>query len=122
YDQGPSSFLKAIQKLYDDTQLSFEAYTQIMNDPAADDFQYFRGSELDRMEMSILDRYKYYNNPEGNLRPSDNSGESFSTAATNIPDGEDINRDNTLSEAENYFQFKIPLRPNEMQIGQNFIT
>src|SRR5690606_34947393 len=42
YDQGPSSFLKAIQKLYDDTQLSFEAYTQIMNDPAADDFQYFR--------------------------------------------------------------------------------
>nr|WP_262486821.1 cell surface protein SprA [Geofilum rubicundum] len=122
YGQSPSSFLTAIENLHASGNLSDEAYERIMNDPAADDFQYFRGSELDRMEMSILDRYKYYNNPEGNSRPSENSGESYSTAATNIPDGEDINRDNTLSESENYYQFEIPLRPGEMEIGQNYIT
>ncbi|MCA1745386.1 MAG: cell surface protein SprA, partial [Bacteroidales bacterium] len=122
YAQGPSSFLSVIDNMYENGQISEAARRQIFNDPAADDFQYFRGSTLDQNEVSILDRYKYYNNPEGNSRPSDNSGESYSTAATNIPDGEDINRDNTLSESENYFQFKVPLRPNEMEIGKNFIT
>jgi cell surface protein SprA len=117
-----NSFLSVIDNMYANGQISEAAHTRIVNDPAADDFQYFRGSELDQNEVSILDRYKFYNNPEGNSRPSDNSGESFSTAATNIPDGEDINRDNTLSEAENYFQFEVPLRPGEMEIGQNYIT
>ncbi|MCX6197236.1 MAG: cell surface protein SprA, partial [Flavobacteriia bacterium] len=35
---------------------------------------------------------------------------------------EDINTDNNLSETENYFQYKVKLRPNEMQVGSNFIT
>lgn len=122
YRQGNDSFLELIDNMYINLQLSEEAYASIINDPAADDFKYFRGSEHDRRQASILERYKYYNNPEGNSRPSEYSGESFSTAATNIPDGEDINRDNTLSEAENYFQYKITLQPGQMEIGQNYIT
>lgn len=120
--QGNNAFLEAIENMYAQGQLSEEAYRTIINDPAGDDFRYFRGADLDRLRVSILDRYKYYNNPEGNSRPSEYSGESFSTAGTNIPDGEDINRDNTLSESESYFQYKIRLEPGQMQIGRNYIS
>ena len=42
--------------------------------------------------------------------------------ATTLPDGEDINKDNTLSEAERYYQYVLDLRPDNMEIGKNFIT
>ncbi len=35
---------------------------------------------------------------------------------------EDINQDNTLSEAESYYQYMIDLSPDKLTIGQNFIT
>ena len=102
--------------------LNPEAMQKFREDPAADDFHYYRGSDFDRDQKSILERYKDFNNPEGNSRPSEESGESYSTAATTIPDGEDINGDNTLSEAENYWQYRIQLNPNNMEIGENYIT
>src|SRR5690606_3477029 len=120
--QGNNAFLDAIENMYAQGQLSEEAYRTFINDPAGDDFRYFRGADLARMRVSILDRYKYYNNPEGNSKPSEYSGESFSTAGTNIPDGEDINRDNTLSESESYFQYQIRIEPGQMQIGNNYIS
>lgn len=122
YRQGTHPYLNIVDNLYATGAISEAAYNQIINDPAADDFQYYRGSQHDRNQTSILDRYKDFNNPEGNSRPSEFSGEPYSTAATTIPDSEDINRDNTLSESESYFQYKIPLRPNEMEVGKNYIT
>ncbi|MBI5539965.1 MAG: cell surface protein SprA, partial [Bacteroidia bacterium] len=38
------------------------------------------------------------------------------------PNTEDINRDNTLSEFESYFQYKIQMRPDKLQVGQNYIV
>jgi len=42
--------------------------------------------------------------------------------STTLPDVEDINRDNTLSESERYYQYMIDLHPDNMEIGKNFIT
>jgi cell surface protein SprA len=39
-----------------------------------------------------------------------------------MPDVEDINLDNTLSENESYFQYKIKLSPDRMNVGENYIT
>ncbi|MEO7049746.1 MAG: cell surface protein SprA, partial [Ferruginibacter sp.] len=67
--------------------------------------------------------YKDYNNPEGNS-PIDNGGQ-FSSAQTLYPDAEDLNRDNTLNETEEYFQYSVDLKPSaatQMQIGTNFIV
>jgi len=122
YTKNPHPFITIIENLYGTGNLTEEAYEQIMEDPAADDYHYYRGSDYDREETSILDRYKYLNNPEGNSVPSEYSDESYSTAATTLPDVEDINRDNTLSESENYYQYKISLRPEDMEVGENFIT
>ncbi|RHV96150.1 cell surface protein SprA [Odoribacter sp. OF09-27XD] len=50
------------------------------------------------------------------------SPESYPTAATNLPDVEDINGDNTLNETEAFFRYKLKLTPQGMKVGENFIT
>ena len=112
-----------LQKMIIDGGISTSdpAYINALEDPSSDDFHYFRGSDYDSQELAILERYKYYNNTEGNSVTTDNSPESYPTASTTIPDSEDINRDNTLSETESYFQYKIRLFPG-MNIGDSYIS
>lgn len=103
-------------------KLSPEVFEKFWNDPAGDNFHYFRGTDYDQQELGILERYKYINNTEGNSRDNNNSPERYSTSVKTMPDIEDINEDNTLNEFEKYFQYKITLNPNEMVIGKNKIT
>jgi len=93
-----------------------------LNDPAGDNYRYYRGAELDANRVSILNRYKYFNGPEGNSAASEDSPEKFDVASKNVPDVEDINQDNTLNEFERYFQYKVSIRPNDTVVGQNYIT
>ncbi|MCD6091882.1 MAG: cell surface protein SprA, partial [Bacteroidales bacterium] len=104
--------------------VSSQAFTQANADPSADNFHYFRGTDYDENDQysSILERYKKYNGPEGNSPASEFSNEAYPTMATTLPDVEDINRDNTLSESERYYQYVIDLHPDNMEIGKNFIT
>ncbi len=96
--------------------------TSIINDPAEDDFHYFRGSDYDAAELGILERYKKYNGMEGNSPTSDQSPESYPTSGSTLPDMEDINRDNTLNETESYYQYRVSLRPQDMVVGSNYIV
>lgn len=91
-----------------------------INDLTGDKYHYFRGSDYDSKQLGILDRYKRYNGLAGNSITDEN--ESFSTAATSNPDVEDLNQDYTLSETESYFQYKVSLDPNNMKIGNNYIS
>lgn len=101
-----------------------EAYQKAIDDPSSDNFQYFRGANLDNDSRysSILERYKNFNGPEGNSPTDEQNPEAYPTSATSLPNVEDINRDNTLSEAERYFQYRIKLDPNNMNVGENFIA
>ena len=101
---------------------SSEAYRQALADPSADDFRYYRSSFYDESDVKINDRYKYFNNPEGNSPVDSDSDEDYMTSGTAYPNVEDINRDNTLSEAENYYQYEIDLNPSRMVIGENHIV
>ena len=101
---------------------SSEAYRLAAEDPSADNFHYYRGSDYDEADVKINDRYKYYNNPEGNSREDADNVESYPTSATTLPNVEDINKDNTLSETENYYQYEIELDPAHMVIGENHIV
>lgn len=101
-----------------------EVYRQALADPSNDNYQFYRGDHLDAIKANILERYKRYNNPQGNSPVADNNSQ-FSTAATLYPDGEDVNRDNTLNETEEYFQYTVNLKPPtdpSMTIGQNYIV
>lgn len=97
-----------------------EVYDSIAADPAGDNYHYFRGGDYDAAQRGIIERYKYFNNTEGNS-PSDSDNE-YSSAAKVTPDVEDANQDFTMDEYENYFQYRISLRPEDMQVGRNYIT
>ncbi len=117
-DQGAPSYLDLVAAAYGTNS---GAYQQALNDPGNDDYHYYRGSDYDADKVSILDRYKQYNNTQGNS-PVGNSVESYPTAATTFPDAEDINQDQTLSKTEAYYQYRISLRPEDMRVGTNYIT
>ena len=92
------------------------------NDPAGDNYHHFRGSDYDDQQLSILERYKRYNGAEGNSPAQNNPDETYSTSATTVPNAEDINQDNTLNEYEKYYQYRISLRRNDMEVGRNYIV
>jgi len=101
-----------------------EAYKQAIADPSSDDYHYYRGSDFDSdpRYASITERYKKYNGPEGNSPADAQNKETYKTTATNFPNKEDINRDNTLSESERYYQYHIKLDPADMVVGKNHIA
>src|SRR5690606_14475139 len=74
----------------------------------------------------ILKRYENYNGTEGNSKTSQQSLEAIgieNSASTSLPDGEDINRDNNSTKADEYYQYKISIRPQDLaSVGSNFIT
>ena len=111
------TFLKSIEG-----KISKAAYDSIWADPAGDNYHYFRGSDLDRMEAPILLRYKYINNPQGNSPDNDSRTEGYDTSYKTTPDVEDINQDYTLNEYEKYYQYRISIRPEDLVVGQNYIV
>ena len=111
------TFLKTIEG-----KISKAAYDSIWADPAGDNYHYFRGSDLDRMEAPILLRYKYINNPQGNSPDNDSRTEGYDTSYKTTPDVEDINQDYTLNEYEKYYQYRISIRPEDLVVGRNYIV
>ncbi len=102
-----------------------EAYRNIYEDPSSDNYRYFRRGIWDTVQHSsnkIADRYKYYNNPDGNSPSNEDNPESYPTQQTNYPNTEDISGDNTLNEAENYYQYEVELDPDRMTVGEGYIT
>ena len=99
-----------------------EVFDSIAADPANDNYHHYRGSDYDDAQLNIFNRYKYYNNPEGNSATSSASNESYNTSAKTTPDIEDANQDFTMDEYENFFQYKISLRRQDMQVGRNYIS
>jgi cell surface protein SprA len=97
-----------------------------IGDPSNDDYNFYRDDNYDADALNILERYKKYNGMEGNSPTQEMSAtmnaEGYPTQATNMPDIEDINQDNNLSESESYFQYKVSLRPNDLQVGKNYVT
>ncbi len=106
--------------------ISAAAKAQMIADPSNDDYRFYRDDRYDAQEANILDRYKKFRGLEGNsptIEMSDTmNADGYPTQATNQPDMEEFNNNNTLDETESYFQYKVSLRPNDMQEGKNFIT
>lgn len=93
-----------------------------MNDPAGDNYHFYRSPYYDSIQASILDRYKHYNGVEGNSLSPDQSDNPQYQSSKSIPDAEDINQDNTLNEYEKYFQYKVSIRPEDLEVGKNYIA
>ena len=92
------------------------------NDPAGDNYHFYRGHDYDNAQTSILDRYKRYNGTENNSRSPEEMNDSYYQSSKSVPDVEDINQDNTLNEYERYYQYRISLCPDSLEVGKNCIT
>lgn len=94
-----------------------------LNDPAGDNYHYYKGSDYDDREANIFDRYKYYNGTQGN---STASQDKYTSSATTTPDAEDLNGDNTLNESEQYYEYIVNIEKdvfqNEASWEENYIT
>jgi cell surface protein SprA len=124
-DDGERAYFDTsyVQKVATRFGSSSQAYVSAANDPSFDNYQYYLSSSVwDPIQASILERYKKYNKHQGNSQTQDQSGESYATSATNIPDNEDINRDYTLNDIEEYYEYKIDIDKSKLIVGQNFIT
>ncbi|MBC7947906.1 MAG: cell surface protein SprA [Chitinophagaceae bacterium] len=95
-------------------------FARVQADPSADNFKPYRDESYDQANAGILRRYKDINNPHGNS-PIANNNSQFVNAFTQYPDAEELNRDNTLNEVEEYFQYKVDIKPF-MNAGSNYIT
>jgi len=93
-----------------------------LNDPAGDNYHFYRGYDYDEQRLSILDRYKRYNGVEGNSQSPEEVDDPLYQSARSTPDVEDINQDNTLNEYERYFQYRVSIRPQDLVVGTNYIT
>ncbi len=133
-DAGYDGLTDANEKLFfsdfvqwvESSGLTTAAKNAILADPANDNYNYFRDDRYDEQELDVIQRYKLYNNPQGNSPTNEFSAQlnndGYPTTARQTPDIEDINQDNNLNESESYFQYKIDMRPQSMVVGRNFIT
>lgn len=94
-------------------------------DPSSDDFVFFRDASYDAAQERTIVRYSKYTNPEGNTPAAageDGQTRSYGAQAPNI---EDVNRDNTLSETESYYQYRVHISKSDINpnsIGTNYIV
>jgi cell surface protein SprA len=93
-------------------------FIKVKNDPSNDNFRYYRDPTFTAND-GILERYKNFNGFQGNSKISGAS--SLVEASTLYPDDEDRNRDNTLNETEEYFEYEVDIKKN-MGVGSNYIV
>ncbi|MFM2228967.1 MAG: hypothetical protein RL607_225 [Bacteroidota bacterium] len=84
-------------------------------DPAADNYNYYLNANGD-----VLERYKSYNNVQGNS-PVDVT--DTNRGSTTIPDVEDVNRDNTMNTINAYYEYRVNVSQASLSnVGANYIT
>lgn len=110
-----NDYLSKLQKV-----VSPSVYNELIKDPSSDDFHYFKSAKYDSANSTIVDRYMDYNGMDNNSPEAGNSIEVPSSYTT--PDMEDINDDNTMSDNESFFEYKVELKRGQMKVGQNYIT
>ena len=115
-----TKFLNYITTLTNNFGANSPIVQQANADPSGDNFKPYRDASYDQQNAGILQRYKQINNPHGNS-PVAGASDQFTNAFTLYPDQEELNRDNTMNELEEYFQYRVDIKPN-MIAGANFIT
>lgn len=101
--------------------LNPSAYSAVAKDPSNDDYVSYRSNDFPP-NTTVLEKYKRNAMLEGNSQVDPNN--IISTAATSIPDQEDLNYDKSLNEIESYYSYDISLDTmgSNNQLRSPFIT
>ena len=101
--------------------LNPSAQEVVISDPSADDFKHYFDPEFDATNAQILERYKNFNGMDGNS-PITTTADDIARSATQTPDNEDLNADNTLNELEEFYEYDIDLEKGLLDIGGEYIV
>lgn len=112
-----SVYISQIENMFGQNSL---AYQRAIADPSTDDYKFYLDNSFNDFNASIVQRYRNFNGYQGNSPVITTAGVTGSYQT--IPNIEDINRDNTIEQTEQYFQYKISLRPQDLVVGKNYIT
>lgn len=96
------------------------AFQYVLEDPSGDNFRSYVGPVYEGGNANVIERYKFYNNQESNA-PITQANEGTVAVGKATPDNEDLNKDNTINDLEQYYEYAINLKPR-MEVGQNFIV
>lgn len=106
-------FINSLSSILDANTLE-----NLKNDPSSDNYEHYALDEND--ERSILTRYLNFNGLDNNSPVSD--GSLILRSSKTTPDNEDLNDDKTLNIANNYFQYKLDLTPNQLTTENPYIV
>jgi cell surface protein SprA len=123
-DENERQFYNQWLAAITNSSLGQNAKNTITADPAGDNFKFYLDGSFEdenspNFRPGLLARYRQFNNPEGNSPV--NQSQNLNPSATNLPDMEDLNRDNSLNENEAYFRYKINF-PKTIEGGQEVIN
>lgn len=100
-------------------------YQQAQKDPANDNFLHYLEENFTTEDADIIGRYSSYQGLQGNSNP-DRYGSGKYTgmpkSASTTPNDEDINRDFTMNQSEDYYQYRIKINAADLQIGKNYVA
>lgn len=99
-------------------------YQEAKLDPSNDNFLHYLESTWDQPGGHIIQRYSRYQGQQNNSNPDKFSGKYSGMPKSNSPspNDEDVNKDFTMNQSEDYFQYKINISANDLQIGKNYVT
>ncbi|GAA5039647.1 cell surface protein SprA [Marivirga lumbricoides] len=117
-DEEADFYSEFISEVNSNPVLTPEARQQILNDPSADNFRYFLGDEFDSRQAPLLERYKNFNNPEGNT-PGPSANLNFNPSGSRYPDSEDVNNDRTITDLEEFYEYEINLTKDQLNVSTN---
>ncbi|MBS3914184.1 MAG: cell surface protein SprA [Bacteroidetes bacterium] len=100
-------------------------YVNAQNDPSGDNFAHYLEDSFVGLDYDVIQRYQYFQGPQGNSSP-----DKFNTApytgmpksSTTQPNDEDVNRDFTMNQSEDYYQYRIKISAADLQIGKNYVA
>ena len=110
-----------LKPLRDAFGVSSPIYQRALNDPAGDDYLHYLEGAYDGQGVDILQRYSRFNMMQGNST-TDRYPNGQPKAGSLVPNDEDINRDFTMNQSEDYYQYRIKLNRQDLRIGQNYLA
>ena len=99
-------------------------YTDVTADPSNDNYLHYLENAYDVLDADIINRYARIQGLQGNSSNEKYTGkyDGMPKSSTSIPSDEDVNRDFTLNQSEDYFQYRIKINAADMRIGNNYVS
>ena len=116
-----TTFLKRIATNFG---TSSQYYQYAYQDPSNDNYRHYLDGFFDGVDADIIGRYTRIQGPQGNSNNEQYTGKyaGMPKSTTPVPSDEDVNRDFTLNQSEDYFQYRIKINAADMQMGRNYIA